>query len=110
MKYSATTSTFILGVQQNLYFEAFDNYHVHNAYILQLFATMSTPPQAKLLGAPFQHAEYTNSANLKAALQAHAKINGFSISIDSSTMNTIVYICLKGNKYDSRGKSDSVHC
>lgn len=70
---------------------------------------MSTSAQSKALGAPFQHAEYTNSADLKAALQAHAKINGFSISVDSSVANRIVYICSKGNKYSSHGKSSDIH-
>jgi hypothetical protein len=52
---------------------------------------------------------FTNPQAAKAALQEHAKNNGYAISVDSSNIKRVFYICTKGGKYSSKGKDPTVH-
>jgi hypothetical protein len=53
------------------------------------------------LGPAFKEATYTSLASIKAALQAHAKENGYVISVNSTTPKQAIYVCSKSGKYDS---------
>ena len=60
--------------------------------------------EPKPLGTAFNEAIYTSPAAVRAALQAHAKGNGYAISTTSSTSTRVVFSCSKGGKYDNRNK------
>jgi hypothetical protein len=61
------------------------------------------------LGPPFGEAVFKDFATIKAALQEHARINGFAISVHSSREQRAIFKCTKGGKYDDRGKDPTVH-
>jgi len=67
---------------------------------------MATPAP---LGPLFDEAVYKDFATIKAALQEHARINGFAISVHSSREQRAIFKCTKGGKYDDRGKDLTVH-
>ena len=52
--------------------------------------------------------EQSNTA-AKAALQEHARVNGYGIGIESSTQKRIFFQYVKGRKYDDRFKDPIVH-
>jgi len=61
------------------------------------------------LGPPPPTSQYSDRDDIKNALQAHARDNSYAIKVDSSTPKEATYICLKGGKYNSRGKSDTIY-
>jgi hypothetical protein len=61
-----------------------------------------------LLGSPPDEGNYTDTEAIKAALQAHGRINGYSIAIDSNKPTRIVYRCSKSGKYRDR-KDENIH-
>ena len=54
-------------------------------------------------------AVYPDSEAAKFALQEHARMNGFGISIESSTALRVFYRCAKGGKYNNRFKDTTKH-
>jgi hypothetical protein len=65
------------------------------------------PPTAPL-GPLLAEAIYPSSTAAKAALQEHARVNGYGIGIESSTQKRIFFRCAKGGKYDDRFKDPTV--
>jgi hypothetical protein len=61
------------------------------------------------LGDPVAEAVYADLPAAKAALQEHAKANGFAVSVDSSNAQRAFYICTKGGKYNAKGKVSTNH-
>ena len=57
---------------------------------------MATPAP---LGLPLDEAIYTTPEAVKAALQSHARDNGYGVSVSSSKDQRIYYACAKGGKY-----------
>ena len=57
--------------------------------------TMATPAP---LGPPLDEATYDTLESAKAALQSHARDNGYRISIMSSRDQRTLYSCAKGGK------------
>jgi hypothetical protein len=53
--------------------------------------------------------EYATPADIKAALQAHARDNGYAIAADSRTPTRAYWICFKGGKYNHKNKSYDMH-
>ena len=51
------------------------------------------------LGPPPNEGNYTDTEIIKADLQAHGCINGYSIAVDSNKPTRIVYKCSKSGKY-----------
>jgi hypothetical protein len=56
------------------------------------------------LGPAFDEAIYDTPATVKAALQAHAKVNRYAISCNSSTPTRAVYVCSKSGNHDARNQ------
>ena len=61
------------------------------------------------LGSPFAEAVLPDLLAVKAALQDHAKGNGFAISVDSSNAQQAFYIYTKGGKYNPKCKVSTNH-
>jgi FAR1 DNA-binding domain len=61
------------------------------------------------LGEPFSEAIYTEISAVRAALEDHARTNGYAIGVKSSKAQRFLYRCSKGGKYDSRFKDPEVH-
>jgi hypothetical protein len=53
--------------------------------------------------------QYTSTADIKAALQAHARDNWYAIATDSGTLTRAGWICSKSGKYNDQNKSHNVH-
>jgi hypothetical protein len=66
------------------------------------------PPIAPL-GPLLAEAIYPSSTAAKAALQEHARVNGYEIGIKLLTQNRIFFWYIKGDKYDDRFKDSIVH-
>ena len=79
--------------------------------ILKLFpySTMPSPTHLGPLGPAPPAGQYASTNDIKSALQAHARKNGFAISANSKTAKRAAWICLKGGKYDDKNKSHDVH-
>jgi hypothetical protein len=75
---------------------------------LDVLPDIMAPPTAPL-GPPLAEAIYPDSTAAKAALQEHARVNGYGIGIDSSTQKRLFFRCAKGGKYDDRCKDPTVH-
>lgn len=56
------------------------------------------------LGNPFEEAILPDLPAVQAALQEHAKGNGFAILVNSSNAEQAFYICSKGRKYNPKCK------
>jgi hypothetical protein len=69
----------------------------------------SPAPILAPLGPPPDGAEYPDQAAAKAALQAHGRAHGYSISIESSRPQRTVYNCSKKGKYRDKGKNPKTH-
>jgi hypothetical protein len=99
------------------------NWIVHTTYLLSLLGTcnysqlfnvvntivvdaIATPVTFSLL---FNKAIYKDFATIKAALQEHAWINGFAISIHSFKEQRAIFKCTKGGKYDDCSKDPTVY-
>jgi hypothetical protein len=52
---------------------------------------------------------YTTPADIKAALQAHARNNGYAVAADSGTPTIAYWIFSKGSKYNDKNKSHNTH-
>lgn len=61
------------------------------------------------LGPPFLEATYTNPEAVKAALQAHFRVNGYGVSVDSFNDHSVLYRYAKGGKYDDLCKGPDMH-
>jgi hypothetical protein len=61
--------------------------------------TMAAPAP---LGPPLEEAIYADTKAIQAALQSHARDNGYGISIASSKKDKIYFGCAKGGKYRDR--------
>jgi hypothetical protein len=70
---------------------------------------MPSPTHPGPLGLVLPASQYASTADIKAALQAHARNNGYAIVADSSTPIRAGWICLKGGKYNDKSKSDDTH-
>jgi hypothetical protein len=79
--------------------------------ILKLFpySTMPSPTHLGPLGPAPPAGQYASTDDIKSALQAHARENGFAISADSKTTKRAAWVCSKGGKYDGKNKSYDVH-
>jgi hypothetical protein len=66
-------------------------------------------PSIVPLGPSLAEAIYSNSTTAKAALQEHARINGYGIGIHSSTQKRVFFRCAKGGKYNNRCKDSTIH-
>jgi hypothetical protein len=71
---------------------------------------MSTPalPLAPLSPA-LPEATYPTLEAVKAALQAHARGNGYAITVKSADSRRGFYMCSKSGKYDSKVKNPDTH-
>jgi hypothetical protein len=56
------------------------------------------------LGPAFDEAIYDNPSAVKTALQAHAKVNRYTISYNSSVPTRVVYVCSKSGVHDPRNQ------
>jgi len=65
---------------------------------------MPTDLEPGPLGPAFDKAIYNDSSTIKTALQAHAKVNGYAISCNSSLPTRVVYVCSKSGNYDARNQ------
>jgi hypothetical protein len=65
---------------------------------------MATPAP---LGPPLEEAIYADAKAVQAALQSHARDNGYGISIASSKKDKVYYGCAKGGKYRDRKDPDT---
>jgi hypothetical protein len=70
---------------------------------------MPSPTEVGPLGPPPLIGQYKKHSNITHALQAHARENGYAITVNKTTPTVGAWICSKGGKYDPRGKSDAVH-
>ena len=74
---------------------------------------LAPPTIAPLPAAPLKplvtKAVYTNPIAVRAALQEHARVNGYGIAVESSSKKRVFYRCAKGGKYDNRFKDPTVH-
>jgi hypothetical protein len=70
---------------------------------------MPSPTHPEPLGLAPPVGQYTSTADIKAALQAHARDNGYAIAADSGTLTRAGWICSKGGKYNDKNKSHNVH-
>jgi hypothetical protein len=61
------------------------------------------------LGAPPPIGQYDDLLQIKVFLQAHARQNGYAISVQKTTPKDGAWICSKGGKYRDTGKSSAVH-
>ena len=61
------------------------------------------------LGGPINEAVYSDLATAKAALQAHARGNGYAISVESLTKRRAFYKCSKRGKYNAKCKDPFIH-
>jgi len=61
------------------------------------------------LGLPFPIAKSNSPEALFAALQAHARANGFAIMQRSKTPTRYLWDCDKGGQYNAKGKNADVH-
>jgi hypothetical protein len=61
------------------------------------------------LGQPIPDQVYADLAAAKLALQEYARLNGFSVSVESSNEHRVFYICSKGGKYKASGKTPTMH-
>jgi Iap family predicted aminopeptidase len=52
---------------------------------------------------------FSDAATVKAALQEHAKVNSYAISVESSNPKRIFFICTKGGYYSTKGKDPTIH-
>jgi hypothetical protein len=76
---------------------------------LFLVFTMLSPTHLGPLSPLPPAGEYATLADIKAALQAHACDNGYTIAADSSTPTRAYWICSKGGKYNDKNKSYNTH-
>jgi hypothetical protein len=53
--------------------------------------------------------QYASKADIKAALQVHARNNGYAVAADSGTADRAGWIYFKGGKYNDKNKSHDVH-
>jgi hypothetical protein len=70
---------------------------------------MPSPTDLGPLGPPPPTGQYSKHSDITDVLQAHARENGYAITINKTTPKIGAWICSKGGKYDSQGKSDTVH-
>jgi hypothetical protein len=78
---------------------------------LKLFLVFAMPSPTHLgpLSPLPPASEYATLADIKAALQAYARNNGYAIAADSSTPTRAYWICSKGGKYNDKNKSHDTH-
>jgi hypothetical protein len=67
-------------------------------------AVMPTDLEPGPLGPAFDEAIYNSPSTVKTALQAHAKVNRYAISCNSSVPTRVVYVCSKNSIYDTRNQ------
>jgi hypothetical protein len=60
---------------------------------------MATPAP---LGLPLDEATYATPGAVKAALQSHARDNGYGVSVSSSKDQRIYYACAKGENFSTK--------
>jgi hypothetical protein len=70
---------------------------------------MPSPSQPGPLGAPPPTGQYDDLLQIKVFLHAHARQNGYAISVQKTTPKDGAWICSKGGKYRDTGKSSAVH-
>jgi hypothetical protein len=70
---------------------------------------MPSPTHLGPLGPVPPAGQYASTADIKAALQAHAHNNGYAIVANSSTPIQARWICSKGGKYNDKSKSDNTY-
>jgi hypothetical protein len=73
------------------------------------YFTMPSPTDLGPLGPAPPVGQYASTDDIKGALQAHARDNGYAISVDSKTPERAGWICSKGGKYNDKNKSHDVH-
>jgi FAR1 DNA-binding domain len=61
------------------------------------------------LGAPLPTGQYDDLLQIKVFLQAHARQNGYAISVQKTTPKDGAWICSKGGKCRDKGKSSAVY-
>lgn len=74
--------------------------------IVLVLVEMATPAP---LGPQLPDGLYPDLDAVKAALQVHARGNGYGVAIESSRMDRTFWRCSKGGKYDNGFKDPSVH-
>src|SRR5947209_7661064 len=75
---------------------------INNFALTQI--VMPTDLEHRPLGPAFDEAIYDSPSTVKTALQAHAKVNGYTISCNSSVPTRVVYVCSKSGNYDARNQ------
>ena len=70
---------------------------------------MPSPTHPEPLGPPPPTGQYSDLAEIKALLQAHARDNGYAITGDSSTPKRAAWVCSKSGKYNNKCKAQDVH-
>ena len=76
---------------------------------LTVAVAMPSPTDLRPLGPLPPKAIYPTPEALFAALQSHARDNGYAISKDSTSTVRRVYICSKGGRYNPKGKDPNTH-
>jgi hypothetical protein len=72
-------------------------------------STMLSPTNPGPLGPLPPNGQYTNLADTKPLLQAHARDNGYAIAGDCSTAKKAAWVCSKSGKYNDKSKALDVH-
>ena len=70
---------------------------------------MPSPSELGPLGPPPPTGQYDDLLQIKTFLQAHARENGYAITVQKTTPKDGAWICSKGGMYDDKGKSSTVH-
>ena len=67
---------------------------------------MPTDLEPGPLGPALDEAIYEDPSAIKAALQAHAKENGYAVSYNSSVSTRVVYVCSKHGSHNDRNQGN----
>jgi Transcription factor AFT len=70
---------------------------------------MPSPTNPGPLGPLPPTRQYTNLADVKPLLQAHAQDNGYAIAGDCSIAKKAAWVCSKSGKYNDKNKAQDVH-